>query len=244
MDLSPDQLKIITGILAVQVPGCEVRAFGSRVNGKAKKFSDLDIVIMSEAPVTSMKMASIKDAFSESNLPFRVDVLDWSSIGDEFRKIISRKYEALQYPGKMSKLNPVFESPIRQYIDKILAVTDDYPEILFCSVYGSIAQNKLTAGSDIDIAVAGKSPIPLEKMVELSVKLSDACQREIDLVDLQAKSGVILQQVLCEGKVILKKSSELYARLIIKMWYNQADMMPNVRAIWDARRNRMKGVTK
>ena len=95
MDLSPGQLKMITGILAVHVPSCEVRAFGSRANGKAEKFSDLDIVIMSETSVPSAKMTSLRDAFSESNLPFRVDVLDWSSVGGEFRNIISRKYEAL-----------------------------------------------------------------------------------------------------------------------------------------------------
>ena len=97
MDLSSDQLKMITGILAVQVPCCEVRAFGSRVNGKAKKFSDLDIVIMSETPISSVKMASLKDAFSESNLPFRVDVLDWSDTSDGFRKIISNKNEIIQH---------------------------------------------------------------------------------------------------------------------------------------------------
>jgi len=58
--------KMITGILAVHVPYCEVRAFGSRVNGKAKKFSDLDIVIIPDNPVSVVKMASLRDAFSES----------------------------------------------------------------------------------------------------------------------------------------------------------------------------------
>lgn len=83
--------------------------------------------------------------------------------------------------------------------------------------------------------------MPTEKLAELSLKLSDACHREVDLIDLQANSGVILQQVLCEGKIILKKSVELYAALIRKMWYNQADEMPNVRMIWEQRRKRVNG---
>lgn len=128
-----------------------------------------------------------------------------------------------------------------EYIDKILAIIADYPEILFCSIYGSLAKNKLTGNSDIDIAIAGKSPIPTETLVELSIEISDACHREIDLVDLQVKSGVLLQKVLCEGKVILRKSSDLYAKLILKMWYNQSDMMPNVRMIWETRRKKFIG---
>ena len=128
-----------------------------------------------------------------------------------------------------------------EYIDKILEVIKDYPDILFCSVYGSLAKNKLTNNSDIDIAIAGISPVPPEELAELSIKFSDVCHREIDLVDLQAKSGVLLQEVLCEGKVIFKKSVDLYAKLILKMWYNQADMMPNVRMIWATRRKQMTG---
>ncbi len=243
MDLDDGHLWIVKRILSEYFPHCEIRAFGSRVDGKAKKFSDLDIVVMSEAPVPGNRMMAAREAFSESDLPFRVDLLDWSSVGSKFRNIISRKYEVLQEPGKVADSNPILESDSQEYIDKILAVTDDYPEILFCSAYGSIAHNKLTADSDIDIAVAGNSPIPLEKLSELSIRLSDVCRREIDLVDLQSKSGVILQQVLCEGKVILKKSSDLYARLILKMWYNQADMMPNVRMIWERRRKRFLEVT-
>jgi predicted nucleotidyltransferase len=128
-----------------------------------------------------------------------------------------------------------------EYIDRILEIIKDYPDILFCSIYGSMARNKLTKNSDIDIAMAGNSPITTEKLAELSIKFSDACHREIDLIDLQTKSGVLLQKVLCEGRVILKKSADLHAELIRKMWYNQADMMPNVRMIWEKRRGKITG---
>ena len=41
------------------------------------------------------------------------------------------------------------------------------------------------------------------------------------LVDLQAVSGVILQQALCTGTVLVKKPTLLHAELLKKMWYNQ-----------------------
>lgn len=124
---------------------------------------------------------------------------------------------------------------------RALEVLQDFPEVLFCSIYGSMAGERWRKDSDLDVAIAGDRPMPTEKLAELSLKLSDACHREVDLIDLQANSGVILQQVLCEGKIILKKSVELYAALIRKMWYNQADEMPNVRMIWEQRRKRVNG---
>ena len=48
-------------------------AFGSRVVGEKRKFSDLDLFI--KEPVTSLQLFYIKDAFGESNLPFTVDVV-------------------------------------------------------------------------------------------------------------------------------------------------------------------------
>jgi len=47
-------------------------------------------------------MSNIKDAFSESDLPFRVDVLEWSRTSEEFRKIIAENYEVVHSPIKNS----------------------------------------------------------------------------------------------------------------------------------------------
>ncbi|MCD6310901.1 MAG: hypothetical protein J7M11_00360 [Elusimicrobia bacterium] len=39
---------------------------------------------------------ALKEDFEESDLPFRVDVLDWNRISDEFKKVISKQYEIIQ----------------------------------------------------------------------------------------------------------------------------------------------------
>ncbi len=39
---------------------------------------------------------ALKEDFEESDLPFRVDVLDWNRISDEFKKVINTRYEIIQ----------------------------------------------------------------------------------------------------------------------------------------------------
>jgi len=72
-----------------------VWAFGSRVTGTAKPFSDLDLVIRTEQPLPLEKLAALNDAFDESDLTIRVDLLDWAATSATFREIILRRYVVL-----------------------------------------------------------------------------------------------------------------------------------------------------
>lgn len=96
IDIAIEDLKTVLQILAEHAAQYPVWAFGSRVTGNARKFSDLDLAIMSEKPLDFNTYADLKEAFSESNLPFKVDVIDWSSITDEFKKIIQSQYVILK----------------------------------------------------------------------------------------------------------------------------------------------------
>lgn len=96
IDIPHDHLKTILAILSKYVPEHEVWAFGSRVNQKPKKYSDLDLVIKTEAPLSAGVIAHLREAFSESNLPFKVDVVDWAKISKDFQKIIEEKFEVVQ----------------------------------------------------------------------------------------------------------------------------------------------------
>jgi len=87
--VSPDEGKLVREILAAHVPDREVRAFGSRVGGACRPYSDLDLVIMGDQPVSLEISAALREAFSESLLPWKVDLLDWASAGDEFRQQVA-----------------------------------------------------------------------------------------------------------------------------------------------------------
>ena len=96
IDVNPAQLETVTRILAGHVPDCEVRAFGSRVIGTAKDYSDLDLAVVGECALEPDALRCLKEAFEESELPFRVDVLDWHAIGPAFQKVIEKRYEVVQ----------------------------------------------------------------------------------------------------------------------------------------------------
>ena len=96
LDIKPGDLDAVLAVLRRYLPDREVRAFGSRVTGKAKPFSDLDLAIMGREPVPAALLADLKDAFRESDLPFKVDVVDWTETQEHFRKIIETAYVIVQ----------------------------------------------------------------------------------------------------------------------------------------------------
>ena len=95
IDLVPADLAEIRRILDRHISDCEVRAFGSRVQGHATKYSDLDLAIVAAQPLAETKLAELKDAFAASNLPFQIDVMDWHSLPEHFRETIKTAYEIL-----------------------------------------------------------------------------------------------------------------------------------------------------
>ncbi len=88
------------------------------------------------------------------------------------------------------------------------------------------------------MAVAAETKLPLETRLAMAIQLSKALHREVDLVDLQDVTGEILQQSLCQGINLLQKDAGLYARLMQRLWFDQADMMPYRRRILAERRRR------
>ena len=101
INVPPDNLITIQQILQKFVPDCEVRAFGSRVNGTAKPYSDFDLAIVSKEKIQRKTKMLLRRAFEESKLPFRVDVLDYNAISKEFRTIVDNQYEIIQKNNNM-----------------------------------------------------------------------------------------------------------------------------------------------
>ena len=89
LDLTQAQRHVVQEILQKILPEREVWAFGSRVRLTAKPYSDLDLVVIGSKPLDLMLLASLKGDFSDSDLPFEVDVVDWATLSDNFCSIIS-----------------------------------------------------------------------------------------------------------------------------------------------------------
>jgi predicted nucleotidyltransferase len=95
IDIAPEHWRIVRGILRRHAPGVPVWAFGSRTKGTARPYSDLDLALITDAPLALEALAALKEAFSESDLPWPVDIVDCSSVSGGFRRIIEREHVVL-----------------------------------------------------------------------------------------------------------------------------------------------------
>ena len=98
LDLPDRYLEMVRAILRQHVPDHEVWAYGSRVTGGAFEASDLDLVVRHPANPRQgcARLFDLRDAFVESNLPIRVDVMDWARIPESFHREIQRGYVVVQ----------------------------------------------------------------------------------------------------------------------------------------------------
>ena len=123
---------------------------------------------------------------------------------------------------------------LEKHIKTVLA---QHPEVELAILYGSFAQGKETAQSDIDLAIASKRIILTEERVEIAIQISKKLKREVDIVDLNQSNGVLLKEILTKGKVLLgDQDSALYFQLLKKHLYFQADFMPTLNMILKRRR--------
>ncbi len=96
LDVSATDWRLIQSILHEHVPNCAVWAFGSRATGNAKKYSDLDLAIIGKQPIGLYQSAQLTEAFAESDLPYKVDVVDWATTSEAFRRIIEQNKVVIQ----------------------------------------------------------------------------------------------------------------------------------------------------
>ena len=86
-------------ILREHLPEAEVRAFGSRVAGGARQYSDLDLAVVGTSEFDWGRLSRVSTALSKSNLPIRVDLLDWHEVSARFRRVIGEKFVVIQEGG-------------------------------------------------------------------------------------------------------------------------------------------------
>jgi predicted nucleotidyltransferase len=61
-----------------------LKVFGSRARGSARRFSDLDILLETNSALDFYELSALENAISDSEIPYRVDLVDSSRISAEF----------------------------------------------------------------------------------------------------------------------------------------------------------------
>ncbi len=77
--------KILHSILSDEA---RVFVFGSRSFGTVKRSSDLDLAIDAGRKLTREEQQKLFDEFEESDLPYKVDIVDLNNVSESFKKII------------------------------------------------------------------------------------------------------------------------------------------------------------
>jgi uncharacterized protein len=86
LDLREDHAAIVTAVLRAHLPeGARAYVFGSRANGSARRYSDLDLALEWSEPLGLDIVGRIAEALSESDLPFKVDIVDLAMVDPAFR---------------------------------------------------------------------------------------------------------------------------------------------------------------
>ena len=94
IDVTADQRKILLALLKRHLPNTTTWVYGSRVKWTSRPQSDLDLVVFTK-PDQERRVSELREAFEESNLPFRVDLLVWRSIPEQYRKQIEAEHVVL-----------------------------------------------------------------------------------------------------------------------------------------------------
>ena len=100
LDLKPPDEKAILALLDQYAPSAEIWAFGSRVTGGAHAASDLDLAIRNQPDpdVPHQHINALQRALAESDVTILVDVVDWATIPENFRREIERAYRVVRLP--------------------------------------------------------------------------------------------------------------------------------------------------
>ena len=95
IDLPQDQLALVSRLVRKHLPGAQAFAFGSRVTGRNQPYSDLDIGVQRDTPFAWQELANLREALMESDLPIRVDVVDWAQSSPRFRELAGSVIQAI-----------------------------------------------------------------------------------------------------------------------------------------------------
>ena len=97
LHMSERHHEMLLAMLRRHLPGVEVWAYGSRVNGRSHDGSDLDLVLRGPnlEKICEDRLSEFQEAVRESRIPFLVEARDWSRLPERFHREIEREHVAL-----------------------------------------------------------------------------------------------------------------------------------------------------
>ena len=88
LDLDPKYIDFIKETILVEIPNVEIYIFGSRMQGNALEYSDVDIALKDKEKISIESILKLKVKFENSTFPYEVDIVDLNNIKESFRNLI------------------------------------------------------------------------------------------------------------------------------------------------------------
>jgi uncharacterized protein len=86
---------VVRDVLAAMLPNARVLMFGSRATGRARPFSDLDLLVVKPERLSLTDRVGVVDAFEQCALPFRVDIVEAAGLPAGMRQRIESELREL-----------------------------------------------------------------------------------------------------------------------------------------------------
>ena len=110
--ITTEQRRTVLALLEQHLPDTAAWVYGSRTKWTSRPASDLDLVVFA-TPEQRRQVGDLREAFEESNLPFRVDLFVWDEVPKSFRKGIEAEHMVLidngSLVGPFGRLPPGWE---------------------------------------------------------------------------------------------------------------------------------------
>ena len=112
-----------------------------------------------------------------------------------------------------------------------------HASVAIAILFGSTAAGHARPDSDLDVAIATITPLTSEARIALIEDLALTFGRPVDLIDLDQVHSPLLHRIFTQGHMILCKDRTRYAELLLRMIYEETDVMPYYRRILSDRRH-------
>jgi hypothetical protein len=92
-----ESLEILRKLLddVIKEKGITVYLFGSRAKGSATAVSDIDIGIVAPNRDISKLLAFLREKIENSNIPYKIDIVDLSLVSEKFKQKALERVEVL-----------------------------------------------------------------------------------------------------------------------------------------------------
>ena len=91
IDVEPVYFNELKSILKKYFRNKKILIYGSRAKGNAHHGSDIDIAVFGDSVISIEKLSFIDEEFSESDIPYTVNLVDAGRIDDSFRQVIIKE---------------------------------------------------------------------------------------------------------------------------------------------------------